>query len=490
MFSLFDPTRGQAPTISTDRVIPLRRLDDLPHGGRTGMFMTLLFNDVLDPFKLRDGLETLATLKGWDKIGARFRYDRKGRLYYHIPAIFTEDRRAVHFCHIRHDMLMAEHTVASQMQKLRASQGPKIVADIMAFRSLWAHPSIPTKFSEYLQSDVPQLGLVVVSFRDATLVVLRWFHTLFDMPGMAELLRAWSSIVNGNLNQVSTPHDASEDPLADLGLHPTEPYLLEKLRLSRLQMMVFTIRALYNAVFKRYRSRVLCLPSAFLREIREEAESETASDEQRPFLSDDNLITAWWARLHTATEKNPRGTVNLYNALGLRRTLENDLLPPSKPYLSNAVAMSTLLLSAEEVINRPLSYTASRLRQCITESRTRPQVEAFSALVREKQGTLTKPMFGNATMAVLRGSSWTNAKLFDVDFTGAVLENASTSGMGASSARPGFPSYVQCTFNSPVRFEVMVTVGKDHEGNYWLNATTDDAHWERIVQTLETTRKV
>lgn len=39
------------------------------------MFTTLLFNDVLDPFKLRDGLETLATLKGWDKIGARFRYD-------------------------------------------------------------------------------------------------------------------------------------------------------------------------------------------------------------------------------------------------------------------------------------------------------------------------------------------------------------------------------------------------------------------------------
>lgn len=75
MFSLFDPTRGQAPTISTDRVIPLRRLDDLPQGGSTGMFTTLLFNDVLDPFKLRDGLETLATLKGWDKIGARFRYD-------------------------------------------------------------------------------------------------------------------------------------------------------------------------------------------------------------------------------------------------------------------------------------------------------------------------------------------------------------------------------------------------------------------------------
>lgn len=75
MFSLFDPTRGQAPTISTDRVIPLRRLDDLPGGGGPVMYTTLLFNDVLDPFKLRDGLEVLATLKGWEKIGARFRYD-------------------------------------------------------------------------------------------------------------------------------------------------------------------------------------------------------------------------------------------------------------------------------------------------------------------------------------------------------------------------------------------------------------------------------
>ncbi|KID96314.1 Transferase, partial [Metarhizium majus ARSEF 297] len=489
MFSLFDPTRGQPPTISTDRVIPLRRLDDLPGGGGTVMFTTLLFNDVLDPFKLRDGLEVLATLKGWEKIGARFRYDRKGRLHHHIPATFTEDRRAVQFCHIQHDMLMAEHPVASQMQKLRASQGPEIVADTMAFRSLWAHPSVPTKFSEYLQSDVPQLGLVVVSFRDATLVVLSWFHSLFDTPGKAEMLRAWSSIVNGNLTRVGTPHDASEDPLADLGLHPTEPYVLEKLKLSRLQMMVFTIRALYNAVFKRYRNRVLFLPSAFLREMRQQAESETESDEPRPFLSDDNLITAWWARLHTTAKKKPHGTVKLYNGLGLRRTLENDLLPPSKPYLSNAVILFPVLLSAQDLISRPLSYTASRLRQRITESRTRPQVEAFSALVREK-GTLTMPMFGDATMTVLLGSSWTNAKLFDVDFTGAVLGNASAGDMDASSARPGFPSYVQCTFNDPIRFDVMVTVGKDHEGNYWLNANTDDAHWERIVRTLETTRKV
>lgn len=521
MFRFLDPTRGSLATIPTDVVVPLRRFDNIPHSEKTIFSTPFLFNGVLDPSKLRASIEILATMKGWEKIGARFRYDvsaplrfcdneayclnicliviledfadpglapqKNGQLHHHIPATFTEDRPAVHYHNIRHAIPIQEHPVASRMHGLCASQKPQIVADVMDFASLWEHPSLPKKLSDFLENDLSHVGLVILSFHDATIVVLRWFHNFFDATGKVELLRAWSKVVNGKLNEIGTPHDANEDPLKDLGLHPTEPYILEKLRLSGFQKMIDTSRIVLHSILKTYRVRVICFPPNLLAEIRRQTESEEMNNDgrtdcQKPFLSDDNLITAWWARLYITTQKNPRGTVNLWSALGLRKTLQEDLLPPSKPYLGNAIGFFTVLIPAQDIIALPLSYVASLLRQRITESRTREQVEAFCALVREKEGTLTSPRFGKGKMMIMLCSSWSSGNFFDLDFTGAVIPKASAAGI--PPLRAGFPSYVQYTNNYNARFNLLVNVGKDHEGNYWLNAATDDAHWKRIEQSL------
>ena len=128
-------------------------------------------------------------------------------------------------------------------------------------------------------------------------------------------------------------------------------------------------------------------------------------NDTRPFLSDGNLITAWWARLHTVIRKDQRGTVNIFNSLGIRKTLQDDLLSSSSPYLSNAFQFYTVLVPAQEVVTSGPGHLALLLRTRITESRTRQQVEAHSALVREKEDTLTMPIFGDATMKVLMGTN-------------------------------------------------------------------------------------
>ncbi|KAK2603880.1 hypothetical protein QQS21_003915 [Conoideocrella luteorostrata] len=487
MYRFFDPTWGQLPTVPSDKVVALRVFDNLPLAEDASLWTAFLFNNVLDPSKLRASLETLASLEGWNKIGARFRYDKSRHLNYHIPAKFNKDRPAVNFCHIRHDMPIAKHPVASKLQQLRATKGPKILADTNEFQPLWDHPNIPKRFSHYLNHDISQTGLVVVSFNDATIVALSWFHTFFDTPGKAELLHAWSLVVNGDIAHVKTPHDAAEDPLAELGLHPTEPYILEKLKLSWVQVTIFAVRAVYNALFKKYRNRILLLPATFLSDLRRQAAydlsvSDTWPGSKAPFLSDDNLITAWWAQLRTSVMKNPCGTVNLLNALGLRRTLQEDLLPSSKPYLSNAVGFFPLLIPAQELIAQPRSHVAALMRQRITECRTRQQVEAYAALVREKKGTLTMPMFGDATMTVLMGTSWCNGKLFQLDFSQAVIRTESVGAVSRSML--SFPSYIQYNTKKQVCFDLATTIGKDQEGNYWLNITTDDFHWKRIEQAL------
>lgn len=164
-----------------------------------------------------------------DAIGVRAdqktKRQRNGRLYYHIPASFTEDRPAVNFCNIRHDMPVGKHPVASQMQQLEAlqGQGPEIVAEATAFKSLWDHPCVPHDFSDYLKNDLPQTGLVVVSFHDATIVVLSWFHTFFDALGKAELLHAWSKLSTTTQAKLGRRTMQTRTPWPTLGFTTLSP---------------------------------------------------------------------------------------------------------------------------------------------------------------------------------------------------------------------------------------------------------------------------
>ena len=46
----------------------------------------------------------------------------------------------------------------------------------------------PMKLDDYLNADIPQLGLHIKSFTDTTLVTVHWPHTMCDIMGIRSVL--------------------------------------------------------------------------------------------------------------------------------------------------------------------------------------------------------------------------------------------------------------------------------------------------------------
>lgn len=66
------PTMAQAPS---DRVMPLHFFEKSPLLQYCNVAMSLVFDDVLDPEKLRQSLEGLVQRDGWQRLGGRLRKD-------------------------------------------------------------------------------------------------------------------------------------------------------------------------------------------------------------------------------------------------------------------------------------------------------------------------------------------------------------------------------------------------------------------------------
>lgn len=85
-------------------------------------------------------------------------------------------------------------------------------------------------------------------------------------------------------------------------------------------------------------------------------------------------------------------------------------------------------------------------------------------------------------MHMVTHSNWTKAKLYEVDFSSAVMSTASGN---RPESRVGTPSYIQnCQFGLtlPNGFPV---IGKDLDGNYWLSEYMTEGTWDKLEALLQ-----
>lgn len=61
------------PTVPTDLIVPLHFFENSPLVQGNNMAATLVFDEVLDPEKLRSSLEALVERDGWQRLGGRLR---------------------------------------------------------------------------------------------------------------------------------------------------------------------------------------------------------------------------------------------------------------------------------------------------------------------------------------------------------------------------------------------------------------------------------
>ncbi|KUJ12620.1 uncharacterized protein LY89DRAFT_757174 [Mollisia scopiformis] len=482
MFKTAAPAR-----VPTDTVIPLHFFDDTPLWRAFILYSMFVFDDVLDSQKLRHSLEALALKDGWRKLGARLRSNAKGQLEYHVPVKFSAERQVLAYSHATHNINAADHPIAAHLPK--PSPRPATVCDPDEFRSLFQRDGAPSKLDDYLKGDIPQLGLHIVSFKDKTLVCLYWPHTLMDAMGKSTLLEAWSLMLQGRADEIVTPQGTDIDPLADLGKNPTESHKLVNQRLSMFGLAQYGVSNILD-FFHKQENRMVCVPGSFMAKIRKEAMAElemAANSDQGTFLSEGDVLCAWWTRLAISQlPRTSKRTVVLNNAYSLRKPLSKDLLPSNGgPYISNAIGFLNVLLPVNEIFSKPLSYVALAIRNAINQLGTRAQVEAFASMWRESSSTKLPPFFGNSGMHMITFSNWSKARLFETDFSAAVI----TPGNG-SGRKPGRPSYIQNNQFGLVLPNGFPIIGKDAEGNYWLSGYMNKGQWAKIEEQLAQERLV
>lgn len=345
----------------------------------------------------------------------------------------------------------------------------------------------PRSIDDYLNQDRGQVGLHIVSFTDATLVVLYYNHTSFDLLGWGAMMTAWTHILHGREDQILDPlgpetaGPTGADPLRDLGTAPTEPHVLADKHLSMSGLVGYGLLNVAEMAIRNKENRIVCIPGAFVDKLRAQSmaklQAEAAPGEPKPFLSDNDVLLAWWARVTVADVVDPGSnrTISIQNAASARRALG---LSDERPYVSNAFTIRYTLLPACDLLDAPVGDVARAIRRSLVEQGSRAQVEAYFALQRAAPGRML-PFFGDAAMHMLTFSNWSKANLYGHDFSPAAGGTAAV-----------FPSYIQ-TSQLPFSFpEGFCVIGQDQARNYWLYGFRVAGLWDKVEKALAEMEKI
>lgn len=502
IFGLFDSHKAKRKPpaiVATDTIVPVHFWDDTEYYRALVPCAALRFDDVLDADKLCNGLMRLLEIGDWRKLGGRLRMNATGKLELHIPERFTLERPACSFSHAKFAIKIDEHPLASKFPKAIDPDHPSIHASWDTFLPLMARPECPRCLDDYLYTDEPQLGLHVVSFVDATLVSVSWPHTTTDSLGLTAIFNAWTLVLQNKEDQVLPFANLKSDPLDTMGTtEPKEPYSLLKRRITGWHLYLFVARFLFRNWWypKRETYFTICLPPKFVQGLKRQAYQSlqregphsaanplavSTTGINQPFLTDGDIVTAWSTCLAAARMPSRSSrTLAVLNIYELRRRLSNVFDVTRYSYVQNATLPAYTLMSARKVLQgsffgERIGTIAALLRQTIIVQTTPSQIEAQARVYRTvKETTGYQPLFGDSTNFMIVMSNWTKGRLFDVDFSAAVIPSGGQSATEGKKRvnKIGRPSYAYSWVfnlrqlpNVGAGFNI---VGQDAAGNYWI----------------------
>jgi hypothetical protein len=418
-----------------------------------------------------------------------------GKLEYHVPAQYTQDRPPINYSHVTETMPISKHPIGAHIPRTNGKLQAFAFSD--HFRIHTGAKNITTVLEDWIYTDKAQLSLHIVNFDDTTLVTITWLHTLLDAMGRSALLRAWQAVLEGRDDDVPEFIGYDTDPFASLGSNVTEDYVLKDQLLGRFPMARF----IFNFIWELYaypaeEGRLLCMPASFFAKIKAQAFADLESLEKskltlnaatgKPFLSDGDIITAWFTRLIARTNPStaasaPTRQILVMNVFGMRdllRTSEPQLLPKDGAYIHNCATAINSLFSIGDFLSLPLGHIAARIRADLVRQGTRPQVEANQQLSAANGGMA---LYGTGDMAMATLTNWTKAKLYDTDFSAAIVKG----GSGKTKGKPRFISaYATTSKGLSVRGSGNC-IGQDADGNFWLGTGMREGIVEEFVRVVE-----
>ena len=343
----------------------------------------------------------------------------------------------------------------------------------------------------WLSSDRPQLAIRIITFQDATLLTVTFLHTLMDTMGLHSILRGWSVVLSGREDEVPVFVGFNHDPLAGLSeTNPSQPYIFADKLLLGVSWLIFAFHYLLELFWYREEERIIFLPAHYLQRMRDTAMGELQlqnTGDKGAFVSESDVLFAWWIRIVLrALKLVPSRTIMIRNVFDCRPILaEIGHIPSAEAALiTNAVFAILTFLSTRQILEEPLSFVASRIRKSLDQQRTIEQLKANVAIQKATLVDAGHPaLFGDSDMLMIVCSNWCKSRLFQVDFSAALL--ASGIPLSQRANQLGRPSYVNVTGTKTYATRnTGVVIGRDAADNWWLLYTLRAGKWASVEQQL------
>jgi hypothetical protein len=517
------------PRVATDQVVPLYFMDDNKINRSICIETSMRFDYTLGVEKLKSALERVLVRPGWRKLGARLRLNASleyielsvdvtanqiqsdGKLEYRVPAQFTQERPSVTFVHTEHDHLISQNPLGSKLPIPSASV--QLSPSLEPFRALFIPKGGPLAIDDWLYTDRALLTVNVVSFADATLVTLSWMHIFLDAMSQKKLLTAWTAALEGREGDIPEYYGADFDPLETLG-EPTqssgklaedttkEPYVLAPKAMTTWKMIRFVVNYIWSILLNRVEeTRIAIIPAPVFANLKAQALRDLSSvppstlvmhsaDPRKPFLSDGDVLCAWWIRQLVTAQPNcssfsPTKTIQIMNVLDMRDVLTNTspaLLRPNTAYIGNCNTQSSSFFSFRDFVAWPLGRLAACIRSDLVAQSTRAQLDANLRLAKPavlKSGF--PPLYGEGDMMHCAFSNWHKGNVFETDFGAAVVGGESV------IAKPTYVHVHGKSVGLSMRNSGMCS-GRDAEGNWWVGAVMTPGTWEGVEKAIQELR--
>ncbi|TFA97854.1 hypothetical protein CCMA1212_010378 [Trichoderma ghanense] len=483
------PKRRAPAIVPTDEVAPLHLFDDTATLRGFTLMWTFKFDQVLDADKLGDSLSQLFQMEGWRKLGGRMRLrpDRSAEI--HIPCPFTKDRPPLHFTKASFNMRMAEHPEASKLpsssDRLTTFPSPR------NYQSLALGPGAPRCVDDYLYADIPLYALHVVNFTDGTLVSISFNHVISDLAGLMAVMNAWQLVLAGKPEAVPPFKGFYKDSMAGLyKAQPSEKYVLADKQLTGWRLAAFGLRLIFDSWWNSpIHSRLVCIPEktmdALVQAARDQiprsAETSSAAGSSSSFISENDIIVALFMKT-MAHSLAPNRSIMALQAVDPRNRAKS-VFEQDAAYVCNAPSAAFVQCSSREAVDMSVGELALEGRKTLLSQLTEGQMKAVAALAYESMlSNGNPPVFGDSDMAFLVFSNWSKAAFLEkVDLSPAVVE------AGRSQKTPARPVYYHSQSLEMGSFatNVIVIMGRDLEGNFWLNADLPAHVWPTMLEHLE-----
>ncbi|KAL7916596.1 hypothetical protein GGI35DRAFT_466154 [Trichoderma velutinum] len=485
------PKRSPPAIVPTDEIAPLHLFDDTPTLRGFTLMWTFKFNEVLDADMLGDSLSQLFQMEGWRKLGGRLRRRPNGSAEIYIPCPFTEERPPLHFTKESFNMRISEHPEASKLPS--ATDKLTTFPSARNYQSLAHGPGAPKCIDDYFYSDHPIYGLHVVNFTDATLVSINFNHAVSDLAGLMAVMNAWQLVLAGKPEAVPPYKGFFEDTMAGLyKAEPTEKYVLADKQLTGFGLVSFGLRLIFDSWWNSpIESKLLCIPrkimDAFVQDAREQvSKSEEANNggSSPTFISENDIIVGL-ATKTMAKNLSPGRPITALQAVDPRSRVKS-AFQQDAAYVCNAPAAAFVQCTSQEAIDKTIGELALESRKALLRQLTEEQMKAVAALAyKSMMATGNPPLFGESNMALLVFSNWSKAAFLEkIDFSPAIVKSAETA---RSDGKQGRPVYYHSQSIETSRFStnVIVIMGRDLEGNFWLNGDYPAHHWPALLEHLE-----